>query len=66
MQTRSTRKPAQLTRPLQTVASGLLFAVLSGHRNNDPLPSPDANDPDVLTDATRGMMIGNLYMQNWR
>jgi hypothetical protein len=66
MQTRSTRKPAHMTRPLRAAVSGLFFAVLSGQRNDDPLPEPDANDPDVLTDGTRGLIIGELYLQNWR
>jgi hypothetical protein len=65
MQIRLMRKPAHPIRPLLTATSGLFFAVLSGQKST-ALPSHETDDPDVLTDGTRNLIIGELYLQNWR
>jgi hypothetical protein len=66
MQIRPTRKPAHPTHPLQTATSGLFFAVLSGQKSNTALPPHESDDPDVITDGSRTLILGELYLQNWR
>jgi hypothetical protein len=64
MQIRSMRKPAHPMRALQTATSGLFFAVLSGQKTPEPLPSLNTDDPDVLTDGSRCLILGELYLQH--
>ena len=64
MHLRLTRKPAHPTSALQTATSGLFFTVLSGQKTPAPLPSLNTDDPDVLTDGTRCLILGELYLQH--
>jgi hypothetical protein len=64
MHLRLMRKPAHPTRALQTATSGLFFAVLSGHKTHETLPSLNTDDPDVLTDGSRNLILGELYLQH--
>lgn len=64
MNLRLMRKPAHPTRALQAATSGLFFAVLGGQKAHDPLPSFNTDDPDVLTDGSRNLILGELYLQH--
>jgi hypothetical protein len=66
MRIRETRKPMHPARTLQTAVNGLFAAVFSGHKTREPLPSfnTDDHDPDVLTDGSRNLILGEMYLQH--
>lgn len=61
-----TRKPTHPTRAIQTVVNGFFSTLLSSEKAREPLPSfnTDDDDPDVLTDGSRNLILGEMYLQH--
>ena len=64
MHLRLMRKPAHPTHAIQTVVNGLFSTILSSQKTHEPLPSINTDDPDVLTDGSRNLILGELYLQH--